>query len=526
MDFVNVEKVDIIFLTETWFNENSSCSLFGTFKPLARNDRKKGPRGGVAILVRSTFLIHAEELCPDEFDSAVAVGLQLSGNSALLVILVYLPYPSPYEVSMNDLERFFDAAACSFRYKYPSNQYSHSLCVLGDFNLPSTDWKLMHSSSAREQQFLNLFSDYGLSPLILNKSTHRDGNNLDNVLCGVHAFPLTFQIIETDHLSDHYPIFMNFEKFVQPELSYSEYYFLNHANLVSFENSWNDFAFDPYPSESNVMDFYNHLWNNIETSFSKKRKKRITNPFYYSSHTMHALNKLNAAKRKIVKNPSKNNFKSVEKLQLEFSDSAELDRISFINGASTNTLAECCTLLNSLKTNMYPLVMRHEDNRLKTGSEIANAFNIHFSSNFNYQHYSAIIYESDDSIKLDEILASLNPLIIRQKIIEMKESATTTSDFFPPKLLKLCPDVFATILHPLFCSIILTRSFPVLWKSALVRPIYKAEARNFIVNYRPISLLPKCSLLFEGFLFRHIYIFARLQIHPKQFGFQSKKNSV
>ena len=71
---------------------------------------------------------------------------------------------------------------------------------------------------------------------------------------------------------------MNFEMFVQPELSYSEYYFLNHANLVSFENSWNDFAFDPYPSESNVMDFYNHLWNNIETSFSKKRKKRITNP--------------------------------------------------------------------------------------------------------------------------------------------------------------------------------------------------------------------------------------------------------
>ena len=123
-------------------------------------------------------------MCPDEFDSAVAVGLQLSGNSALLVILVYLPYPSPYEVSMNDLEHFFDAAACSFRYKYPSNQYSHSLCVLGDFNLPSTDWKLMYSSSAREQQFLNLFSDYGLSPLILNKSTHRDGNNLDNVLCG------------------------------------------------------------------------------------------------------------------------------------------------------------------------------------------------------------------------------------------------------------------------------------------------------------------------------------------------------
>ena len=148
MDFVNVEKVDIIFLTETWLDGNSSCSLFGTFKPLARNDQKKGPRGVVAMFVRSTFLIHAEELCPDEFDSAVAVGLQISGNSALLLILVCLPYSSLYEVSMNDLERFFDADACSVRYKDPSNQYSHSLCVLGDFNLPSTDRKIMHSSSA------------------------------------------------------------------------------------------------------------------------------------------------------------------------------------------------------------------------------------------------------------------------------------------------------------------------------------------------------------------------------------------
>ena len=293
--------MDIIFLTETWLNGDLSCSLFGVFKPIARCDRKKAPRGGVAILVRSTFLIHAEELCTDQIDFAVAVGLQLSGNTALLVILVYLPYPSPYEVSINDLEHFFDIASRSFKLKYPSNQYSHSLCVLGDFNMSSTDRKLMHSSSFRERQFLNLFCDYGLSPLILNKSTHRDGNNLDNVLCGTQAFPLSIQIVETLHLSDHFPIFLTFDIFVQAEKSGSEYSFVNYESLTSFESSWNSFAFDPYPSESNVLDFYNHLWNNMEASFSKKRKKRVTNPFYYSSHTMLALKKLNTVKRKIVK---------------------------------------------------------------------------------------------------------------------------------------------------------------------------------------------------------------------------------
>ena len=39
----------------------------------------------------------------------------------------------------------------------------------------------------------------------------------------------------------------------------------------------------------------------------------------------------------------------------------------------------------------------------------------------------------------------------------------------------------------------------------MIRPIFKNGAKNLIVNYRPISLLPKCSLLFEKLVYRHIY---------------------
>ena len=92
--------------------------------------------------------------------------------------------------------------------------------------------------------------------------------------------------------------------------------------------------------------------------------------------------------------------------------------------------------------------------------------------------------------------------------------------------MKLCPDVFATLLHPIFCSIILTKSYPEVWKSALIPPISKNGAKNLIGNYRPISLLPKCSLLFEKLVYRHVYSHVWTKIHPKQFGFQSRKNSV
>ena len=111
-------------------------------------------------------------------------------------------------------------------------------------------------------------------------------------------------------------------------------------------------------------------------------------------------------------------------------------------------------------------------------------------------------------------------------ILDMEESPTLTDDFLPPKLLKLCPDVLATLLHPVFCSIILTRCYPDICKSAMIRPVFENGDEKLIVNYCPISLLPKCSLLFEKLVYRHIYGHVWMKIHPKQFGCQSRKNSV
>ena len=102
----------------------------------------------------------------------------------------------------------------------------------------------------------------------------------------------------------------------------------------------------------------------------------------------------------------------------------------FVAGASTNTLPDCFSLLNSLQTNTYPMVMSYDD--LKTVPHIANAFNLYFSSSFNHTEIPAIVYESNGSFKLHDILLSLNPSIIREMILDMKESPTITNDFLPP----------------------------------------------------------------------------------------------
>ena len=188
----------------------------------------------------------------------------------------------------------------------------------------------------------------------------------------------------TNDISDHYPIILNLENAVEPNSSSIVFSFTSREEMEVFKKSWIHFTYEPYPSRANVVGFYNCLWYSIETSFSSKRKKRLANPFYYTSNKMHTLNKLKTAKRKTVKNPSKTNIESVEKLQVGFSNSAEMDRMLFVAGASTNTLPDCFSLLNSLKTNTYPMVMSYDDDCLKTVPQISNDFNTYFSSNFNH----------------------------------------------------------------------------------------------------------------------------------------------
>ena len=137
----------------------------------------------------------------------------------------------------------------------------------------------MHSHSNREQQFLDLFSEHRLSPLILNESAHCDGNNLDNILCDLHAVPLSFEIMGTNDIRGHYAIILNLENAVQPISLRMVFSFTSREKMEVFEKSWIHSTYENYPSRSIVVDFYNYLWYSIEFSFSKKRKQRLANPF-------------------------------------------------------------------------------------------------------------------------------------------------------------------------------------------------------------------------------------------------------
>ena len=50
-----------------------------------------------------------------------------------------------------------------------------------------------------------------------------------------------------------------------------------------------------------------------------------------------------------------------------------------------------------------------------------------------------------------------------------------------------------------------TAVYPEMWKRANVIPIYKTGDKQFITNYRPISLLPICGKIHEKIIFTNLY---------------------
>ena len=71
-------------------------------------------------------------------------------------------------------------------------------------------------------------------------------------------------------------------------------------------------------------------------------------------------------------------------------------------------------------------------------------------------------------------------------------------------------------------------TFPATWKRANVQPVHKKDNRQVKTNYRPISLLPIFSKIFEKVLFDGLYDFLRSNnlLSDNQSGFRPGDSTI
>lgn len=102
-------------------------------------------------------------------------------------------------------------------------------------------------------------------------------------------------------------------------------------------------------------------------------------------------------------------------------------------------------------------------------------------------------------------------------------------DLITGRVLKELPQVAVAFLTDLFNAILRLHSFPGQWKVAVILPILKpGKPPTAVTSYRPISLLPVLSKLFEKALLPklHATIDNNLLLPDHQFGFRSAHSTV
>jgi hypothetical protein len=96
-------------------------------------------------------------------------------------------------------------------------------------------------------------------------------------------------------------------------------------------------------------------------------------------------------------------------------------------------------------------------------------------------------------------------LEIEKIIFNLKNSSASGYDGIFSKILKSCVKTISSLLAHIFKSSLAKGIFPSRLKCSITKPVHKKGNKDCILNYRPISLLPSFSKIFEKLIYNRLY---------------------
>ena len=131
-------------------------------------------------------------------------------------------------------------------------------------------------------------------------------------------------------------------------------------------------------------------------------------------------------------------------------------------------------------------------------------------------------------IRSDTIISdlTLNESTVLAALKALEVGKATGPDEIPAKLLKETASVIAPSSRKIFNKSLQLGSLQRDWKLANVVPVHKKGAKDHVENYRPISLLPIVSKVFERCVLNSIKVHLYQVISPKQHGFCTGRSCV
>ena len=107
----------------------------------------------------------------------------------------------------------------------------------------------------------------------------------------------------------------------------------------------------------------------------------------------------------------------------------------------------------------------------------------------------------------------------------MNPKKASPIDSVPTRILKESQDIFSLYLTEIFNKLLLENTFPSDLKLGDITPLFKNNDATRKENYRPITVLPALSKVFERLLFTQMTTFADTILVPYLCGFRKGFNT-
>ena len=532
-------QFDLICFSETWLSDTSIDLVdFSGYNPyhVVRGDGRRG--GGVSIFVRKDLCCKLiDELCfCGESMECLFVDITKK-DKRIIVGVMYRPPNCETDLFLSMLEdviRTLSSVSC------------HSVYICGDFN-----YNLLNiNSDSNCLDFVNMMFQYFYNPLITRPtrisetsctlidnifSTCVSDNKSGIIPCDLSDHCLVFSIIHNLFSNQHqasttFPFRLhNTDSLSNLCHAISEHDFTSVTQCNEVDQSISHF-------DNIIMHYYNHHcpvktktisyknlskpWVDAETRLKIKKRSN-----YYILFKMGKLSSIQFKRyRNLVTKEIRDKKKSYfEKKFLDYKSDMKRTWNLLNNlikgGTANNKVNICLTDVNG--------------NRVTDPISVANKFNEFFSSigeqintNFPDQPDGHREYLSGNFIG-SFFVSPVSPICIHKIIMSLKSKPCNIS-CFPVFILKRISFVLSPILACLVNKSLLSGQFPQILKRTIVVPLHKGGAKDGVGNYRPISILPTYSKIYEKVMYIKLvnYFEVNCIFYEHQYGFRANKGTT
>lgn len=524
------EDPNVICLTETFLISGYESFIKIKDFQLATSFCRDKQRGGTCILTKKGIsykeLIWIKNLALSKLFEVCGIEIPLY---KLIVISIYRIPASDPNIFLNNL----DSLLCEIYRKYKSN---FKVVIAGDFNI----------NTLQKGRVTDCFQDlcklHNLN-IHINEPTRKQ-SCIDHVLSNIKdAEAKVLHLFLSDHDTAQL-LYFNVKQ--KPSVSgncfiYKKDY--SPENIVKFKNylgnlSWHDVyeQSDFNMSFSCFYDFFGLLYN---LCFPTKKVKLRRNNTNNSKWISKGLRKSCKTKRWLRYRYYKHKTKCNKMKYLTYSkllnkiiyNSKKNSNIEYIHNSDNKCKATWSIIKNevgNLKNDSHITELKIDNTTITNPTDIANAFNHKFIENKSTSSKIKNKYRPSTTISNTMYLMPMTEKDIRAEVLKLNNTNSEGHDGINTKIIKTCINEILAVLTYLINESFSSGIFPEALKLSIVKPLYKKGEKDDVNNYRPITLIPIFSKIFEKCMYKRLLDFCDKYniINNSQYGFQNGKSTT